>query len=359
MKKNAVESYLSELLDREVEVTELKVLGEQVEEEVVKDYGYGTPVRVDYLVQGESRSAVIETVSPGDFGHQYMADRAKSLLLKHASYGNLPRHVRALDIGGFDSDSQLVSAGRFSEFFLLVEFVEGRPYAQDLARLRDGGEIQNLDIERARSLSKYFSKIHAVRKKDSDSLYSRRIRELLGHSECIMGLCDSYPENHPIVPSSFLCQTEKKVVDWRWKLKNRSHRLSQIHGDPHPWNILFRENRDFTLLDRSRGPWGEPADDLACLSLNYYFFSLQRNGEFDPDFEKLFLTFWDTYLKETLDREVLEVIQPFFVFRALVMASPVWYPNLDETVREKLVCLIRNLLDTSEFDPQRLIEYGQ
>ena len=44
-----------------------------------------------------------------------------------------------------------------------------------------------------------------------------------------------------------------------------------MHGDFHTWNILFREGTDFSVLDRSRGEWGEwgeAVDDVICLALN-------------------------------------------------------------------------------------------
>jgi len=50
-----------------------------------------------------------------------------------------------------------------------------------------------------------------------------------------------------------------------------AHRLSQVHGDFHPWNVLFREGVDFTVLDRSRGERGEPADDVTAMTINYIF----------------------------------------------------------------------------------------
>jgi len=45
----------------------------------------------------------------------------------------------------------------------------------------------------------------------------------------------------------------------------------------HPWNLLFRTETDFSVLDRSRGEWGEPADDVAALAVNYLFFGLRRS----------------------------------------------------------------------------------
>jgi hypothetical protein len=198
--------------------------------------------------------------------------------------------------------------------------------------------------------------IHSVRGGEP-GLYVRRIRELVGHSECIMGLIDSYPAGDSSTDRDALQRIERSCVDWRWRLKDRVHRLRQVHGDFHPWNILFREGTDFGVLDRSRGEWGDPADDVACLTMNYVFFSLQRSGKLDGNFESLFRRFWDRYLTESGDAEMLQVVAPFFVFRGLVMAHPVWYPDLDGNVRRTLFAFMHSVLEAETFDPSRVNQY--
>src|SRR5262249_10676349 len=229
-------------------------------------------------------------------------------------------------------------------------------YVEDINRLRDINKLNEIDIARADALCDYLVEIHQVKGGNPD-LYVRRIRELIGHSECIMGLVDSYPPAARTIDRARLKILEQRCVDWRWRLKDRVQRLRQVHGDFHPWNILFRENTDFVLLDRSRGEWGEPADDVTCLTMNYVFFSLQRSGRLEGNFESLFRRFWDRYLSATGDAELPQVAAPFLVFRGLVMAHPVWYPKLSNDVRTKLLNFMQAVLKVDVFNPDEVNRY--
>jgi hypothetical protein len=78
--------------------------------------------------------------------------------------------------------------------------------------------------------------------------------------------------------------------------------------------------------------------------------ALIQTGEFSGPFRELWEQFWDEYLSYTKDTEILEVIAPFFAFRGVVVASPVWYPNISTDVRRKLFNFIVNVLEAERFD---------
>jgi len=84
---------------------------------------------------------------------------------------------------------------------------------------------------------------------------------------------------------------------------------------------------------------------------------LQRAGRLEGGLEALFRRFWDRYLKQSGDLEMLQVVAPFFAFRGLVMAHPVWYPNLTKDVRQKLFNFIQSVLEDDTFSPEKVNEY--
>lgn len=57
------------------------------------------------------------------------------------------------------------------------------------------------------------------------------------------------------------------------------------------------------------------------------------------------------------DEEMLTVIQPYYAWRGLVVASPIWYPNLPLGVRKKLFNFIRNVLSADCFDLKNVNSY--
>lgn len=353
--KSALENYLSSLYPGEVRVTAVEELKDEIEERL-KEFGYGVPLLIQFDYDDTSERVVLHTMSPDGFGHEQPSDRARNLLLDHATFNKLPRHVRSLDVGAFASDGRILSLDRAEEFFLLTRFVEGRPYADDLERIGIEGELTSRDRERALSLADYLVEIHQE-KRSEPRLYRRRVRDLLGHGEGIMGIVDSYPPDFAPAPPARLELIEKRCVEWRWRIKAWSYRLSQVHGDFHPWNILFRKESEFTLLDRSRGEWGEPADDLSALTINYVLFSLKRYAKLAGPFRQLFELFWERYLQGTGDEQILEVVQPFYAWRALVVANPLWYPSLLPLNREALFSFIERVLAADRFDPQRAGRY--
>lgn len=354
---DSLASYLGKRYGMAVRIESIRELGGQgADGEALKQFGYGQPLLVSYRLGDEERQEVFHRLRRNEFGRERQDDLAAAVWLDFKTFNELPRHVPAVDMLALTQQGELQSLQSAVDLLLVTTYQPGQPYADDFMRIRDEGSSQPLDRERAEVLARYLAEIHAV-KKDEPMLWQRRLRDLIGHGEGLMGLTDSYPSGLAYISAKELRQIEEEANRWRWRLKPLSQRLCQVHGDFHPFNIIFGEGATFYVLDRSRGAWGEAADDVSCLTINYIFFSLQRAGRLARPFDDLHDHFWQSYLAARPDKELTAVIQPWFAWRALVLASPIWYPTLSEDVRRKLLAFARHVLTVDDYDYRQVNGY--
>jgi hypothetical protein len=321
----------------------------------IKEGGYGAPYLLRWPSRGGGRRLILETVRPGAFGHEDRADRAAIVVRALDDFGALPRHVATVG-GGALRPGGAQSLEGTGEFFYLTEFCEGEPYARDLESVFARGGLEERDRHRAAALADYLAEIHREPVRHP-SYYRRRLRDLVGSGECLAGVADSYPVPCGFVDAALLERIEALALAWRYRLRDREERLRAIHGDFHPWNILFREETDFSVLDRSRGRSGDPADDVAALSINYLFFAIRSAGAFAGPFADLFHIFWNRYLAASGGRGLADVIAPHFAFRALVLANPLWYPRESEETRRLLFRFLLSVLEAPRFQAADIPAY--
>ena len=259
-----VAAYLSTLCGGPVEVVSLRPLksAEGEASDDPKELGYGVPLEAE--CRRGRRDPAIRGVAhrpTQGFGHDYPADRAWQALYGHAAYNGFPRHVRSLDVGFVRESGELVSAGDAAEFFQLVDKAAGHLYWLDLDRLL------SLPLPRPRRgarprARRFLAECHAD-KRDEPTLYQRRIRELVGHGECLMGILDSYPHPYPLLPPTDCEALERAArVLALAAPRPRASPLADARRLPSVEPPLPRRDAEFSVLDRSRGEWGEPADDV-------------------------------------------------------------------------------------------------
>jgi hypothetical protein len=323
------------------------------------------------------RSYVVKTLLSEGLGHDYPSDRAGVFLLDLDEYKNLPRHVKAIDVLAEMEDGSIKSIGGGREYYLLMERVTGRHYFNDLTEFSKKDSLDETDKKKIESMTSYLADIHSV-KKDSKTLYWRKLRDTVGHGECLMGVFDTYPDG--TLSYEEMAEITKKSVEWIARLKPKYSRLCQIHGDFHPGNIWFTpkdsENRragepetprvpesphlpiiDFILLDRSRGSWGDAADDITALTVNYIFFSIRHFGSVKSSYLEGLKMFFEKYASLTGDHELCSVVAPFFAFRGAVVANPVFYPDLTLDQRKLIFRFVNNVLDDDRFRLEKVNDY--
>lgn len=315
-----------------------------------KGSGYGVPIRVALRdADGREHAVVMHTARADDFGHDRRADRAANMLLAFDTYGSIPRHVPALDVGVIAQDGTMRSIADATEVYLLTAWQPGQLYANDLRRIALEGASAR-DVQRVDVLADFMCQLH-VRHQGRLAAYTRAVRDLVGSGEGIFGMIDGYDPDVPAAPPRRLRRIEEHAAAWRWRLRGREPRVARIHGDFHPFNILFHGERELALLDASRGALGEPADDVTALAINFVFFALDAPGAWQRGLSTLWHRLWSRYVNATSDHEVLEVAAPWLAWRALVIANPRWYPKLSVGGRDRLLTWAERALDATQFNP--------
>jgi len=316
-----------------------------------KAEGYGRPVRV--LLEepaGNRLELVWRVATANEFGHDRRSDRAGNTLLAFDDFARIPRHIVALDVGAITRDGGLVSLQDAGELYLLTTYVRGTIYANDLRRIVREGVATDRDLSRAGALASYLAKLHVPL--SDPAQYRRAIRDLIGHGEGIFGMVDGYPPDVPGLSAERLHAIERRCVEWRWRLRHHEGRLVRSHGDFHPFNIVFDDDSQLTLLDASRGTCGDPADDIVALAINYVLFALDRPSSWRAGLGTLWHHVWRTYLAQRPDPSLLACVPPFLAWRAIVVCNPRFYPALTAEARSALIGLVEGSLEAKHFDPE-------
>jgi hypothetical protein len=316
-----------------------------------KHLGYGQPLRLVVATPDGRHQALVFHLNKADgFGHDRRADRAAQAVLAYDTMGQVPHHVRPLDVGVIGPGPGLTSLAGSGEFYVITEWAEGRPYAELLRAVAERGQATGSDVELACALARAAWDIHrGPVRVDRQVAYARAWRDLVGSGEGIAGLVDGYPLEVPQASPARLLAIEQACLHWRHRFRLRAERLTPTHGDFHPFNIVIGPAGEVRLLDASRGSVGDPADDVSCLAINFLFFGLGASRpRWAVGLGRLWDAFWETYLSLAGDA-VLDAAAPFFAWRALVLCNPRWYPHLAPADRDRLLRFAERALARGAF----------
>ena len=180
---------------------------------------HGRGYRARFIRDGIGRNVIIKTLDKNiGLGHDYPADRASVFLLATESYGKFPSHVKALDVLSLQGDGALKSIAGGHEYYLIMEEGEGTNYFQDLRDMKGKPKLTRRDRDRVSALAKFLAKANS-KKKDAPELYFRKVRDIIGHGECLMGVFDTYAMDNNFTNSAEMAAIEKACVDWRAVLR--------------------------------------------------------------------------------------------------------------------------------------------
>ena len=277
------------------------------------------------------KRVVIRKMNAGPFGMEELEDRARHVLFCGRTYDSMPQHPSIIDFGFVDQDGGMTSISGVQDFFILEEFIEGSIYGEDFSKLQGSRKVTESMLNSVDVLADYLAKLHSEPVESDVFRYRRALRDVVGSGEGVIGLIDGYPESFHTMFGEVLNELEVTCLKSMQRLRNRPHRLRRVHGDFHPWNIIFDQSNTLWTIDKSRADLNDPAIDVGSMLMNYLMLGLlQENYKVAFQLARRFL---GTYLELTHDLEILQTLPLYTGMRAAAVASPIFYPDISKKNR--------------------------
>lgn len=290
--------------------------------------------------EGKARHVYLKGISAGRFGEDKGTDAAADALWRLTNYSVWPGHSNASVAAIICSDGRIVSIAAPVAGAVSVELpLAGKRYADFL---RNASYLRTREALRdARAVCRAIAAGHRPAGANAKVAYRRALR---------LSLVDSFLRTTE--SASFwrmrkkeLAGLERLVLDWRAKLAPLFRRAVSLHADPHPWNVLLDGTR-VSFLGRRFPCIGEPAADLAALSINFLLLAEAQPEQADR-YHELFRAFWRCYEQTTGDRQAARLSPPFFAIRAAVFLNDYFYASLPGRARMAMFRLLEEALGGS------------
>ena len=349
----SIEKYLQTKYEGKISNINIKKLGSGV---------LGTGYSLKFKINNKDKILVLKSLFTGNLGMDHYSDRGASLLDAHDNYNKMENHVKSEDVIAQNDDNSLTSMGNAKEFYILMEEAKGIDLFKDFDKIKETKQLTEEIKDKIIKISNFLVELHK-NKHNSISLYRRKIRDTIGSGGSLIGILDMHPDlAFNQFEKKWMKIVKNSIMYWHLS-RNMHHRLCEIHADYHPGNLWF-ENNNLTILDRARGRFGEPADDITAFIINPIMYSLITNGRFEGPFKEMFDIFWNNYFKQTKDKEMRKIIAPYLAFRVAVVTNPIFYNDESlggkeraKFIRSKLINLSLNILNDNEFDPKKINTY--
>ncbi|MFA6475877.1 MAG: phosphotransferase [Candidatus Paceibacterota bacterium] len=228
------------------------------------------------------------------------------------------------------------------------DFLEGNIY-QDLLMTPKSGLILPGDIETIGHIAKKLAEVHKIKPKFTEDQkrekYSRCLKDVMIHPELSISFIVNNLGESKIFRGKVKADYLKEMLEVIEYYQKYYQRISLIHGDFIPKNILVRDNGDVDFIDYSRFEFGEPGVDVGCLYSYLICMSYYLKNDY---YKKLANIFIEKYISETNDLFIKEIAVVYLGFVGLVAMDEKIYPGIATATRMRFLKYILSSLKTKK-----------
>ena len=329
-------------------------LGERIEITGCEKIGSGYHSDGFKLSAANGTCYFLKRVKSRDLGFELPERQVLSLMMSHGMVqrsGFAPKSLGVI----VDDKHDSVMLPDVDEETVIYHVQEFQPMGKScwslLQERRQKRKVDEADIAELERVTDVLCRLHKIKYPSQDSqqlknVYNDQLRNLLTNPELTVMLLHDFPQDHPLLPP----QEQGRYVGLMLQLihawKDRSDRLSALHGDFWGANVFFHPDGTVGVIDYSRIPWGDPGVDVAWWLAQYlWLFHETRNLYFQELGER----FLEMYAKKAADNEIRRAVSLAMGVMGVIYISPRLHPELDFKVGRRFLDNVVEILQNQQF----------
>lgn len=342
MDLNNLSKAISKALNAEIVITSIDKIGEGLHSDGYK------------LTASNGRKFFLKKNKSYDLGFSIPERKFYSLMLGHRMSNRVKKNPKS--IGVFvENKGEIKEINEFKDddiFYNIQEFEEGGVnYFKLLEDKSNKLKIDEKDKEEINKIVDYLVNLHSIKYPSTDEnllkiIYNDSLRTIITHPELNFTFLHNFDKNNSILPIEKQKEILSLMLEQMHQWKNRSDRLSAIHGDFWGANIFFKENGEMHVIDHSRIPWGDSGIDISWFVQQFIWFYLKKNNIYYKELGNYFLKEYENKSKDLEIRKSL--ILPLAVIS--ITAIPSKPSNQEEEISKKYIEIVLNMVKSGEFN---------
>lgn len=341
--KKELSALLTGKLGKPITVTEITASGSGFHSEGYK------------VTTAEGDHYFIKKVISEEMGFEFPERKVMSVMVSHSMlkrHDYFPNSIGVAIANKNKRPEMLPEIGDDTEVYQIQEYGgEGKNYFDMLGKKASKTHIDEEDKLEIDKVVEFIANIHKIKPKTKskeklNAMYNDYLRSVIGHPEYMLLLLQRVPDDSPVLRPKDQHALLSLMLENMHYFKNRSERISAMHGDFWGGNVFFRDDGSLFAIDYSRMPWGDPGFDIGIWMSQYMIKYHMTKSDY---FKELGDYFLGQYIKKTGDRGVINTMVYGISVPSIIYSHPKSVPGIENHARQSFYNHTIDMLRKREF----------
>src|SRR3989344_4457331 len=337
-----ISSLISQKLNKTVEVVGIEKVGSGYHSDGFK------------LTTDDGHNFFLKKVKSHDLGFEIPERKVFSLLVSDGMYRRFDTHPKTIGII-LANENEVIMLPKVDDkttVYQIQEFEpEGKSYWSLLQDRKEKKDVDENDLVEIENITDFAVSIHKLKHPSTDqerlkSVYNDSLRSVLTNPELMLMMLHDFTDSDPILPVREHGNYIGLMLKLMHKYKDRTDRLTALHGDFSVLNVFVRKDSTIWAIDYSRVPWGDHGLDIGWFLAPYLLLYHETRNIY---FKNLAEKFLDSYEAKSGDKEIRQAVSLVLGLLGIIYVWPRFYSSRDVNISRRFFNNILEILKNGQF----------